>query len=321
MKRIKAALVLSLCASLCVGMLTGCMSGNNTTSSSEPMLSSSMPTPTPSMSPSPSPSPSISPSPSTSSLEEDNMLSGNQPTAAAGSADFSQIGALDGTSVQWGPGTQFDAENRPTAPVALQKKYASYDCMFIGESTTKTVYLTFDQGYENGYTTKILDTLKEKNVPAVFFLTGHYINTSADLVQRMVDEGHVLGNHSNRHFDVTEVPLATAQEDFITLNEMVKNQFDYDCKLYRFPEGKFSEQGLALVEQNNCRSIFWSFAYNDWNADAQPDPAQSLQKLTSRLHNGAIYLLHSVSATNAQILGDFIDNARSQGYEFAKIEA
>lgn len=260
----------------------------------------------------------------TPSSEPDNLSSSMpssaaEPTAAAGSADFSQIGALDGSAVLWGPGHQADAENRPTAPIGLQEKYKDYNCLFIGDKDQKTIYLTFDQGYENGYTTPILDTLKEKNVRAVFFLTGHYVQDQPQLIERMVQEGHVLGNHTNKHIDTTEAPLETCQKDLQELNDMVREGFGVECKLFRFPEGKFSEQSLALVKQSGMKSVFWSFAYADWDPNKQMAPSDALEQLTSHLHNGAIYLLHSVSATNAAVLGDFIDAAKAKGYEFAAI--
>ena len=135
----------------------------------------------------------------------------------------------------------------------------------------------------------------------------------------MIAEGHVLGNHSNRHYNVTEVPLEKADADMAELHEMVKEQFQYDCTLFRFPEGVFSEQGLALAQKNGYTSVFWSFAYADWDPENQMGEEKALEQLTSHLHNGAIYLLHSVSSTNAAVLGRFIDAARAEGYTFAAI--
>lgn len=312
MKRFVKVVSVVLCMALCLMALGGCVSRDDTSSSSMTA------TPTPTVSPTPSPTPTVTPSPmpSPSTTPDDTLSSGSQPTAAAGSADFAQIGALESSTVTWGPGTQVNDQNRPTAPLQLQAKFGSYNCSFIGPEDQKVIYLTFDQGYENGYTTKILDVLKDKQVPAVFFLTGHYVNTSGDLIKRMIAEGHTLGNHSNRHYDATEIPLEQAAEDMKSLNQLVRDQFQYECRLYRFPEGKFSEQTLALADQMGLTTLFWSFAYNDWNPDAQPEPTAALEKLKTRLHNGAIYLLHSVSSTNAQILGDFIDYAKAQGYEF-----
>lgn len=335
MKTARTLCALALCLSLCLLAMTGCASRGKTNSSSS-LPSSSAPS-----SSSRAPSSSRPDSSSSGPLEriEDAVSSGlddladpssrasasnsgassAEPTAAAGSADFSQIGALSGQAVTWGPGREVDGENRPTAPCALQEKYGGYGCLFIGDRAEKNIYLTFDQGYENGYTEKILDTLKEKQAPAVFFLTGHYVDTSAGLIERMIAEGHTLGNHSNRHYNATEVPLEQANADMVELHDMVEEQFQYDCKLFRFPEGVFSEQGLALVQMNGYTPVFWSFAYADWDPENQLSEETALEQLTSRLHNGAIYLLHSVSPTNAAVLGRFIDAAREQGYTFAAL--
>ncbi len=247
----------------------------------------------------------------------------SEPAAPTGSADLGGIGALPAEAVTWGPGTQFDDKNRPTACVGLQAQYEKYGSLFLGapgQGGEKTVYLTFDQGYENGCTARILDTLREKDAPATFFLTGHYVESAPDLIERMAAEGHTLGNHSNRHLDATEVPLAEMQSDLRELRDMVHESFGADCTLYRFPEGKFSEQALALVQAEGCRPVFWSFAYADWDPENQPAEGEALERLISRLHDGAIYLLHSVSSTNAAILGRFIDAARAEGYTFSSLE-
>ena len=313
MKIFKTVLALSL--ALC--MLAGCTGRNddkNGSSSSAPSISSS------SSSSMPEPSSSSEAPESSSSSSSSSMDSSSEAAAAAGSADFSQIGALDPAAVTWGPGRQVDEENRPTAPIALQEQYGKDGAIFIGNKDEKKIYLTFDQGYENGYTAKILDTLKEKEAPAVFFLTGHYVRTEPELCQRMIDEGHVLGNHTDNHLDATEAPLSEAQEDLLSLHNMVNDQLGYACRYYRFPEGKFSEQALGLVQMNSYKPVFWSFAYADWDPDNQMAEADALEQLKSHLHCGAIYLLHSVSSTNAAVLGDFIDAARQEGYEFAKME-
>lgn len=317
------AVLLALCI---LSVLSGCQprSGNSGVSSGEISSDSSASSELPSSSDAPDSSLPVPSSPSSASEDSSSDSSDDvsDPVAVTGSVSFGEISALDKTPVQWGPGKQFDEENRPTACIGLQQQFDAYHCLFLGEpgqNGQKTVYLTFDQGYENGYTSQILDTLREKNVPAVFFLTGHYVETSSPLIDRMVEEGHVLGNHSNRHLDATEVPLEQARNDLDELRSMVREQFGEECALYRFPEGKFSEQTLALVRQEGCTPVFWSFAYADWDPANQPDPSEALSTLTSRLHNGAVYLLHSVSATNAAVLGDFIDAARAEGYEFRAI--
>jgi delta-lactam-biosynthetic de-N-acetylase len=192
--------------------------------------------------------------------------------------------------------------------------------LFLGEGED-TIYLTFDEGYEYGLTGSILDTLQEKDVKAVFFVTEHYAKSQPELVQRIIDEGHVLGNHSASHPSAGLVSLSkTEQENEVMENHnYVLEQFGYSMYLFRYPAGRFSEQSLAIVNNCNYKSVFWSFAYVDYDVENQPDPAESLAKLEERLHPGAIYLLHAESETNASILGELIDYAREQGYSFGTL--
>lgn len=231
------------------------------------------------------------------------------------------LSSLDSKKICWGQGKNFDELNRPRDAVTSQQKYGNLGGFFIGlpedaNANEKKIYLTFDEGYENGYTSKILDTLKQKKVKAVFFITGDYAKREGDLVQRMIDEGQVVGNHTWRHYSMPEKSLDTCREELSLLHDYVKENFGYEMNVMRPPKGEFSEQTLALASQMGYRTCLWSFAYKDWDANAPGDTTQSLNKLNERLHCGAVYLLHAVSPTNAAILGDFIDYARSQGYEF-----
>ena len=205
-------------------------------------------------------------------------------------------------------------------PLLLQnqtKTYGKYNAYFIGDDT-KDIYLTFDEGYEYGQTESILNTLKEKGVSATFFVTEPYAKDNPDLVRRMMDEGHVLGNHSVKHPSAGMPSLSLdKQENEVTENHAyIKENFGYDMYLFRYPTGRFSEQSLALLNNCNYKSIFWSFAYLDYDVNNQPDHASSLQKMKDKLHPGAIYLLHAESETNAAVLGDFIDAVRAAGYGF-----
>lgn len=218
----------------------------------------------------------------------------------------------------WGLGKQTDKKNRPNDAVAAQEKYGAYNAMFIGEDS-QTIYLTFDEGYEYGYTESILDTLKEKNVKAVFFVTEPYAKADPELVKRMIDEGHVLGNHSVTHpsTGIPSLSIEEQQNEVIGNHQYVKDNFGYEMNLFRYPAGKFSEQSLAIV--NNCgyKSVFWSFAYMDYDVNNQPDETESLNRMVDKLHPGAVYLLHAESKTNAAVLGRFIDAAKEKGYTFA----
>lgn len=216
--------------------------------------------------------------------------------------------------VIWGPG-RGENHQRPADPVKLQKEYEELGAKFIMEDE-KYICLTFDEGYENGYTPAILDTLKQKGVKAIFFVTYDFAKANPDLIERMIDEGHIIGNHTYRHYTLDEVSSETATEEISFLHNYMKENFKYRMTLFRFPEGSFSEQTLALADELGYDSVFWSFAYEDWNADNPGDPVESLKTVTDNFHNGEIMLLHAVSNTNAEILGDIIDSAQEQGYKF-----
>ncbi len=233
--------------------------------------------------------------------------------------DLGALAGLSGESIPWGTGTDTDEFNRPNGAVAYQELYGHYSADFIRENSSK-IYLTMDEGYENGYTPAILDTLKEKGVHAVFFVTMDYVKRQPDLVRRMIAEGHVVGAHSVTHpaDGMPSLSLEAQLGELRDLHEYVRQEFGYEMYLFRYPAGIFSEQSLALVQAAGYRSVFWSFAYRDWVTDDQPSAEEAMEKIMGRLHPGAIYLLHAVSATNTQVLGDFIDQARAQGYEFAE---
>lgn len=233
-------------------------------------------------------------------------------------ADFEAIAEFDSESVLWGPGTFKDDLGRSTACIDLQEKYGDYGAFFIMPTDSNCVTLSFDQGYENGYTTPILDALKEKEVQAIFFLTGHYVRTQPELVQRMIDEGHILGSHSDAHaVYCKDISIEESFNDAKWMQDHLRENFGYEMRLFRFPEGEFSEQSLELMRQMGYKSVFWSFAYADWNVNDQPEPQAAIEKITSFLHPGEIMLLHSVSSTNAEILPELIDIIREQGLEAA----
>lgn len=226
-----------------------------------------------------------------------------------------QVKAPSTVAQGYGQGVQLDDENRPLGALDFNEKYGIFDAQAI-DSENKKILLTFDQGYENGLTAQILDTLKEKNVKAVFFVLQDYAERNADLVQRMIDEGHTVGNHSVTHRSMPSLSAEQCAEEINGLNDYLEEHFGIKPTLFRPPMGEFSELSLAVTKQCGCKTMLWSFAYADWDVDNQPDPAQSKQKLVNAAHEGAIYLLHSVSQTNADILGEFIDEVRANGFEF-----
>ena len=230
-----------------------------------------------------------------------------------------QGGALSTEKHGYGQGVQLDDKNRPTGALDFNANYGKYGATALREDK-KNILLTFDQGYENGYTAQILDTLKEKKVKAVFFLLQDYAERNPELVQRMIDEGHIVGNHSVSHYSMPDLSAEECQQEIEGLQEYMKQNFGVTMKLFRPPMGEFSEQSLSVTKDCGLSTMLWSFAYADWDVNAQPDPAQAKEKLIGAAHEGAIYLLHSVSQTNAEVLGEVIDGIRDEGFEFEKLK-
>ena len=230
-----------------------------------------------------------------------------------------ELQALPKEAITWGPGVQKDDKGIPIACLQLQDQYGKYDALFLGPEDGK-IYLTFDEGYENGYTADILDTLQNKGVTAVFFITLDYAEREPELVKRMIAEGHVVGNHTANHPNMTKISIEKGREEVQELQEYMLQNFDYAMTLFRAPEGAISEQSMALLQSLGYQSVLWSFAYFDWDVNQQMDEQKALEKLCENHHPGAIYLLHAVSRTNAHVLGDFIDRMRQAGYEFGSLE-
>lgn len=228
--------------------------------------------------------------------------------------------AEDSTLIGWGLGKSRDSLNRPLDAVNAQEKYGKYSSLFIDLSGTNTVYLTFDEGYENGYTANILDTLKAQGVKAVFFVTYDYCKSSPELVERMIAEGHTVGNHSYSHPSFPKCTESEVIEEVTLLHDYVKENFGYEMTLFRFPMGEYSEKTLAALQKLGYTSVFWSFAYQDWNADSQPSSQEAYNTVTSALHSGGIYLLHAVSKANADSLGDIISFWKQSGYTVGDLE-
>jgi len=235
-----------------------------------------------------------------------------RPTAVM-NTDFSEIGVHDAAKKGWGHGGPTDSLGRPESALIYQDKYGHLNAIFIGPNENR-IFLTFDEGYEKGFTSSILDTLKDRSAGAVFFITLPYARQNPELVRRMIDEGHTIGNHSAKHFSFPTVSIQQAADDVMQLHEYIKNSFGYEMKLFRPPMGEFSEQTLALAQKLGYTSVFWSWAYKDWLVDEQPSTDYALNKITSEAHPGAVYLLHAVSKTNAEVLGDAIDKLRDMGF-------
>lgn len=212
--------------------------------------------------------------------------------------------------IGWGLGKEKNDKNQPLDAVNAREKYS--DSYFLADDNK--ICLTFDEGYENGFTAEILDTLKEKQVKAMFFVTYDYCRSSPELVQRMIDEGHTVGNHSYTHPSFPDCSEDEMIEEVMVLHDYVAEKFGYEMEYFRFPKGEFSENCLTTIKSLGYSPVFWSFAYNDWDTKAQPDKAEALQKIKDSTHSG-IYLLHAVSETNTSILGEVIDYWKNEGYE------
>ncbi|MDE6763906.1 MAG: polysaccharide deacetylase family protein [Oscillospiraceae bacterium] len=226
----------------------------------------------------------------------------------------SDVSSLDRTSHGYGQGVETNDQNRPVGAEMFNNDFGEYGCYAMLDED-KEIHLTFDQGYENGYTAPILDTLKEKNVKAVFFLTGDYAERNEELVKRMIDEGHIIGNHGMKHASLPTLSVSDAEKEIMSLHDFVKEKYGYEMKYFRPPCGEYSEQSMAVCCGLGYKTLLWSFAYPDWDVNNQPDPTAALEKVTKAAHGGGIYLLHSVSSTNAEILPQVIDNLRAQGFE------
>lgn len=196
-----------------------------------------------------------------------------------------------------------------------------HGAVYKGDPNKKDIYLTFDNGYENGYTEKILDVLKKEKVPATFFVTGHYLLSASDLVKRMVEEGHIVGNHSWHHPDLTQVSDQRLKEEL----EKVKKKTEEltgqkEMKYIRPPRGVFSERTMELAKQQGYTHIFWSLAFIDWKTDQQKGAQYSYDSIMKQIHPGAILLLHTVSKDNADALEDVIKDLKKQGYTFKSLD-
>ena len=219
-------------------------------------------------------------------------------------------------------GLSFRQEGMPPIGNAGVDQLRQYDAAYIGDTGEKVLYLTFDAGYENGCTAEILDILKEQEVQAAFFLVGNYIEKNADLVRRMVQEGHTVGNHTMHHYDMSRLSdKAAFQKELTDLEALYRDTVGSQMpKFYRPPQGLYSEENLAMAKELGDQTVFWSLAYVDWNNDAQPTREYAFGKLLPRTHNGAVVLLHSTSQTNAAILDELLTKWEEMGYTFGTVE-
>lgn len=236
--------------------------------------------------------------------------------------EVTDVSALDSTEKSWYylPKTNGTPSGEPQDVISLINRCDAY---YLGDTSTKVIYLTFDEGYENGYTSKILDVLKSNSVKAAFFVTKSYITNNPDLVRRMEEEGHLVCNHSSTH---PSMPLVALNGRAAFDKEFTDTEASYKAvtgktmaKFFRPPMGNYSELSLYYTQSLGYKTVFWSFAYRDWEVDKQPSEADSASLLRERTHNGGIFLLHAVSKTNANILDSVLKDWKSRGYNFASL--
>ncbi len=219
-------------------------------------------------------------------------------------------------------GLSFRETGEPPIGNADAASLRRYDAVYLGDMEEKVLYLTFDAGYENGCTAQILDTLKAHNAKAAFFVVGNYLESAPELVQRMADEGHLVGNHTWHHYDMSRIAEEQAFSAELTRVEEKYRELTGQAmkKYYRPPQGVYSEENLRMAQALGYRTVFWSLAYVDWLQDDQPTAEEAFSKLLPRTHPGAIVLLHSTSATNAAILDDLLTRWEEAGYRFGSLE-
>lgn len=219
-------------------------------------------------------------------------------------------------------GLSFRENGKAPIANATSRALKEYNAFYVGDDEEKVIYLTFDAGFENGYTESILDTLKKHDVKAAFFLVGHYLEEEPLLVKRMVDEGHIVGNHTYHHPDMSQISEKESfSKELTSLEELYKQITGTDMKkYYRPPQGKFNEDNLIMANELGYKTIFWSLAYVDWYNDKQPTKEQAFNKLVPRIHPGAVLLLHSTSKTNSEILDELLTKYKEEGYVFKSLD-
>ena len=218
-------------------------------------------------------------------------------------------------------GLSFQTEGEPPVGNATAEDLRQYDAWYVGDTSQKTIYLTFDAGYEAGYMPSILDTLARHQVPAAFFVVGHYLEENPDLVRRMAEEGHIVANHTYHHYDMSQIAdRAVFEEELRSVEELYASITGQQMqRFYRPPRGIYSEENLKMAQELGYRTVFWSLAYVDWLQDDQPTAQEAFDKLLPRIHPGAVVLLHSTSLTNSEILDELLTRWEEMGYSFAPL--
>ena len=227
--------------------------------------------------------------------------------------------SLSTTKIGWGI-KRGDNHQQPDLGANNKKIIDEFDGMAIGNNKNPYIYLTFDVGYEGGFTNQILDTLKENNVKAAFFVTGQFVKTNPEILKRMIDENHIIGNHTVKHKSMPECSEEEIKSELMDLHQQIYNELDYEMKYMRPPKGEFSEKSLEYVKSLGYKPVMWSFAYDDWEDSKQGREEYGKKKIMDNLHNGEIMLLHATSKDNANILDYVLKETKKAGYEFKTLD-
>jgi len=244
-------------------------------------------------------------------LSSINNTSENTIVTSASASSNKKIG--------WGIKRESD-HKQPDLGSSNKKVLEDNNGIAIGNSEKKYIYLTFDEGYEAGYTEKILEVLKTNQVSATFFITAHYVNTQEDLVKKMISEGHIVGNHTVNHKSMPDLSDEEIKKEVMDLHQVILEKFNYEMKYIRPPKGEFSERTIQETNKLGYKTVMWSFAYEDWNENKQPDEEKAKKMILDNLHNGEIMLLHGNSKTNTNILDNVIKETKNMGYEFRSLD-
>jgi len=220
-----------------------------------------------------------------------------------------------------GWGIKKNKNSPPDVPEDIKGMLRKYNSFYMDNSGEKTLFLTFDEGYENGYTGQILDTLKKCEVKAAFFVTKPYLEKETELVKRMIDEGHIVGNHTMNHPDMTTLSDEKIGEELNGLNKIYNEMYGGEMKYMRPPEGAFSERVLSAANNLGYKTVFWSFAYKDWDVNSFKGADFAYNQITPYIHDGAVILLHAVSKDNADVLERVINYAKGEGYTFSSLDS
>lgn len=246
-------------------------------------------------------------------------LSATDNKARTTDAILTSSSGLDNTKMGWGI-KRNDNHEQPDVGAKNKKLLDEYSGICMGNSEKKYVYLTFDEGYEAGYTDKILETLKENEVTATFFITAHYLNTSEELVKKMLDYGNIVGNHTCSHKSMPDLTDEQVKEEITKMHAAIFEKIGYEMKYIRPPMGEFSQRTLAITQSLGYTTVMWSFAYDDWNENAQKGESYAKEKILNNIHNGAVLLLHGNSKDNTNVLDYCIKEIKNMGYEIKSLD-